>query len=153
MRISLLSDKVPLLNVNLSGNPTLALFDTGATFNVYTGTEKMFKEIYPDSVNTGKYKLIKGHGAKERLCPVYLLPVTVFGELEIHNMPVAISIDNDVELRFIMASYVLQKTPFKIDYNNKVMHVETGTGRIDCRYTLSDNNSDLIKSFVVFNIE
>lgn len=144
--------------IRLSNNirPTMSeksgcsvMLDTGAIISVFNADEELFTTYYPNASNTGLVKDLGGFGGSAGLCPVYEIPELMFEDLRIINLPVVVCVNKSIPVDMVLAGHVFCNHPFKLDYKNKSIEVESNK-EIRCRYTISKNNKNMIHSFIAF---
>lgn len=149
MKIQILSKVRPIFNANVKDDLVSVLLDTGAVFSVYTNSVDQLLKI-TDAKDTRRQTYIGGFGGKGKLYPVYIINKIEIGNLTIVNLPVAVTNQTHISSDLVLASSVLSKHPFLVDYTNKELSLAEEDITITCKFMTSPLNSDIISSFCVF---
>ena len=96
-----------------SGIPIL--FDTGAECSVYTRSEGIFLQRFPNAKKLQCMSPVGGFGTgSANLCTVYQIPEIKIGDLLIKGLPVAIYPKNNITSEIVLASCIFYYIPFTI---------------------------------------
>lgn len=119
--------------------------------NVYTGSIESFKLLFPNMYDSGKYTLIGGFGGSKLIkCKVYIIPEFILNGITFHNVPVSVQPNDNIYADFILASCIIQKWKFFIDYVNQYLEIECDRSDVYVKYRTHEDDKNLIVNYFVF---
>lgn len=149
MKIKLYNNVRPIFKGETDKGELSVLLDTGAVMSVYTDSIENLVRIATIK-DTKRCTRIGGFGGEGAQYPVYTIDKVKVGRLSIINLPVAVTNQAHISSDLVLASSVLSKHPFLIDYTNKELSIDGEDISITCKFITSPLNSDIISSFCVF---
>ena len=100
------------------------LLDTGAECSVYTRSEGIFLQRFPDAKKLDFKASIGGFGSNRKLCTMYEIPEISIGGIKVFKLPVAIyPKERVISSEIILASCVFYYVPFKIDLEDAKLYL------------------------------
>lgn len=149
MKIKLYNNVRPIFKGEVDKGELSVLLDTGAVMSVYTDSIENLARIAAVK-DTKRYTRIGGFGGEGGQYPVYTIDKIKIGTLSIINLPIAVTNQAHISSDLVLASCVLSKHPFIVDYTNKELSLAEEDITITCKFMTSPLNSDIISSFCVF---
>lgn len=117
-----------------SGNTEFKiLFDTGAECSVYTRSEGIFLQRFPNAKKLQCMSPVGGFGTgNSNLCTVYQIPEIKVGNIWIRNLPVAIYPKENITSEVVLASCIFYYVPFTISLEKMWMEIFPKRSSINC---------------------
>lgn len=151
MILRLRQERHPIFNIKARDDQKVSvMLDTGASVSVCLATEDNLKAWFPDCVKTSLVTSVNSVVHKST-AEIYTIPKLKIGDLEVHNLPLAMIPAPETNFDIIMSSWVLAYNTFAVDYMEHKLGISTSkTNKIYCREIRSETQKDVYVSFCVF---